>query len=181
MAPNRRIYEPSDDYDASHGTLEAVAREPPCASTRKVLCVFGVIPFLFYREGLLPIVLIPFLEAFGYRLYTKNLPQWLREMPKMRETISATSYVASISVLLGGINALYAIFQRKITWGVWRYEILSATKCPGFRSRKTETEFLICGHPGLRSGLQTSATKVICDNCMALLSFKTHLRFFFLM
>ena len=95
----------------------------------KGLCVFGVIPFLFYREGLLPIVLIPFLEAFGYRLYTKNLPQWLREMPKMRETIGITSYVASISVLLGGINAFYAIFQRKITWGGVRYEILSATKC----------------------------------------------------
>ncbi len=95
----------------------------------KGLCVFGAIPFSFYREGLLPIVLIPFLEAFGYRLYTKNLPQWLREMPKMRETIGVTSYVTSISAFLGGINALYSIFQRKITWGGVRYEILSATKC----------------------------------------------------
>ena len=95
----------------------------------KGVFVFGAIPFLFYREGLLPIVFIPFLEAFGYRLYAKNLPQWLREMPKMRETIGITSYVTSISVFLGGINALYAIFQRKITWGGVRYEILSATKC----------------------------------------------------
>ena len=95
----------------------------------KGVFVFGAIPFLFYREGLLPIVFIPFLEAFGYRLYAKNLPQWLREMPKMRETIGITSYVTSISVFLGGINALYAVFQRKITWGGVRYEILSATKC----------------------------------------------------
>ena len=95
----------------------------------KGLCVFGAIPFLFYREGLLPIVLIPFLEAFGYRLYVKNLPKWLREMPKMRETIGVTSYVTSASLLLGGINAVYAVFQRKITWGGVRYEILSATKC----------------------------------------------------
>jgi hypothetical protein len=50
-------------------------------------------------------------------------------MPKMRETIGITSYVTSISVFLGGINALYAVFQRKITWGGVRYEILSATKC----------------------------------------------------
>ena len=95
----------------------------------KGVLVFGAIPFLFYREGLFPIVFIPFLEAFGYRLYAKNLPQWLREMPKMRETIGITSYVTSISVFLGGINALYAVFQRKITWGGVRYEILSATKC----------------------------------------------------
>jgi cellulose synthase/poly-beta-1,6-N-acetylglucosamine synthase-like glycosyltransferase len=95
----------------------------------KGIFVFGTIPFLFYREALLPIVFIPFLEAFGYRLYAKSLPKWLREMPKMRETIGITSYVTSISVFLGGINALYAVFQRKITWGGVRYEILSATKC----------------------------------------------------
>ena len=40
-----------------------------------------------------------------------------------------TSYVTSVSLLLGGLNALYAVFQRKITWGGVRYEILSATKC----------------------------------------------------
>ena len=95
----------------------------------KGLCVFGAIPFLLSREGLLPIVFIPFLEAFGYRLYVRNLPKWLREMPKMRETIGVTSYVTSVSLLLGGINAIYAVFQRKITWGGVRYEILSATKC----------------------------------------------------
>ena len=95
----------------------------------KGIFVFGMIPFLFSREALLPIVFIPFLEAFSYRLYTRNLPTWLRELPKMRETIGITSYVASVSLFLGGINAVYAIFQRKITWGGVRYEILSATKC----------------------------------------------------
>ena len=95
----------------------------------KGIFVLGAIPFLFFREGLLPIVLIPFLEAFGYRIYVRNLPKWLREMPKMRETIGVTSYVTSVSLLLGGLNAVYAVFQRKITWGGVRYEILSATKC----------------------------------------------------
>ena len=95
----------------------------------KGICVFGMIPFLFYREGLLPIALIPFLEALSYRIYAKNLPKWLREMPRMRETIGVTSYVTSVSLFLGGINAVYAVFQRKITWGGVRYEILSATKC----------------------------------------------------
>ncbi len=95
----------------------------------KGLCVFGSIPFLFHRKELLPIVFIPFLEAFMYRLFSKNLPSWLQEMPKVRETISISSYVASVGIFLAGINAVYAVFQRRITWGGVRYEILSATKC----------------------------------------------------
>ena len=95
----------------------------------KGIFVFGSIPFLFHRGELLPIVFIPFLEAFSYRLYSKNLPHWLRDMPKVRQTISLTSYVTSVSLFLAGLNAVYAVFQRKITWGGVRYEILSATKC----------------------------------------------------
>ena len=95
----------------------------------KGIFVFGSIPFLFHRRELLIIALIPFLEALSYRLYSKNLPPWLRDMPKMSETIRVTSYVTSVSMLLAGINALYSVFQRKITWGGVRYEILSATKC----------------------------------------------------
>ncbi len=95
----------------------------------KGLFVFGSIPFLFHRRELLPIVFIPFLEALSYRLYSKNLPRWLQEMPKVRQTIGVSSYVASVGIFLAGINAVYAVFQRKITWGDVRYEILSATKC----------------------------------------------------
>ena len=95
----------------------------------KGIFVFGCIPFLFHRRELLPIIFIPFLEALGYRISTKNLPRWLQEMPKVREMIGISSYVASLSIFLAGINALYAVFQRKITWGGVRYEILSATKC----------------------------------------------------
>ena len=95
----------------------------------KGIFVFGSIPFLFHRKELLPIALIPFLEALSYRLYTKNLPRWLRDMPKMQETIRVTSYVTSVSFLLAGINAVYSVFQRKIVWGGVRYQILSATKC----------------------------------------------------
>lgn len=95
----------------------------------KGICVVGSIPFLFYRGELLPIAFIPFLEAFSYRLYSKNLPRWLREMPKVRQSIGLTSYVTSVSLFLAGLNAVYAVFQRKITWGGVQYEILSATKC----------------------------------------------------
>ena len=95
----------------------------------KGLFVIGSIPFLFHRRELLPIVFIPFLEALGYRLCSKNLPRWLRDMPKVQQTIGISSYVASIGIFLAGINAVYAVFQRKITWGGVRYEILSATKC----------------------------------------------------
>ena len=95
----------------------------------KGICVFGSIPFLFHRRELLPIVFIPFLEALSYRLVSKNLPRWLQDMPKVRQTMGVASYVASVSLFLAGINAVYAVFQRKITWGGVRYEILSATKC----------------------------------------------------
>lgn len=95
----------------------------------KGLCVFGSIPFLFHRRELLPVIFIPFLEALSYRLFSKNLPRWLQDMPKVRQTIGISSYATSIGIFLAGLNAVYAVFQRKITWGGVRYEILSATKC----------------------------------------------------
>ena len=95
----------------------------------KGLFVFGSIPFLLHRKDLLPIVFIPFLEAIIYRIYTINLPRWLRDMPKVGESIRISSYVASLAIFLASLNSLYALFQRKITWGGVRYEILSATKC----------------------------------------------------
>ena len=95
----------------------------------KGICVFGSIPFLFHRRELLLVIFIPFLEALSYRLFSKNLPRWLQDMPKVRQTIGISSYVTSIGIFLAGLNAVYAVFQRKITWGGVRYEILSATKC----------------------------------------------------
>lgn len=95
----------------------------------KAVLVFGAIPFLFYQRELLPVAFIPFLEAVSYRVFCLNLPRWLREMPKMQETIRISSYATAFSMLLAGLNAVYAIFQRKIVWGGVRYEILSATTC----------------------------------------------------
>ena len=95
----------------------------------KGLCVFGALPFLFHRRELLPIVFIPFLEAISYRIFSRNLPRWLQDLPKVHQTIGISSYVTSIGIFLAGLNAVYAVFQRKITWGGVRYEILSATKC----------------------------------------------------
>ena len=98
-------------------------------SLPKGLCVLGSLPFLFHRRELLPVIFIPFLEALSYRLFSKNLPRWLQDMPKVRQIISVSSYVTSVGIFLAGLNAVYAVFQRKITWGGVRYEILSATKC----------------------------------------------------
>ncbi|MYH84013.1 glycosyltransferase family 2 protein [Candidatus Poribacteria bacterium] len=98
-------------------------------SLPKGVCILGSLPFLFHRRELLPVIFIPFLEALSYRLFSKNLPRWLQDMPKVRQTISVSSYVTSVGIFLAGLNAVYAVFQRKITWGGVRYEILSATKC----------------------------------------------------
>ena len=95
----------------------------------KSVLVFGTIPFLGFRPGLLPVVLIPFFEVASYRIFCSTLPRWLREMPRMRDTIRATSFATPFSMFLAGLNAVYATFQRKIVWGGVRYEILSATTC----------------------------------------------------
>ena len=95
----------------------------------KALLVFGAIPFVGIQPGLLAVVFIPFLEAMSFRLCSRNLPKWLRDMPKVRDTLRISKYAAPFCIFLAGINAFYAIFQRKIVWGGVKYEILSATTC----------------------------------------------------
>ena len=95
----------------------------------KSLLIIGVIPFLFSRQTLIPVTFIPFLEVIGFHLCCRNLPQWLREMPRVRDTLRISKFAAPFAVFLAGINAFYAMFQRKIVWGGVRYEILSATRC----------------------------------------------------
>ncbi len=99
-----------------------------------MIMVIGSIPqsLSFYESqlGLLPVVLlIPLFEAMGFRLCCRNLPQWLHEMPKVRDTLRISKYAAPFSIFLAGINAFYAIFQRNIVWGGVKYKILSATTC----------------------------------------------------
>lgn len=95
----------------------------------KSLLIIGVIPFLFSRQALLPVTFIPFLEIIGFHLCCRNLPKWLRDMPRVRDTLRISKFAAPFSIFLAGINAFYAMFQRKIVWGGVRYEILSATRC----------------------------------------------------
>ena len=95
----------------------------------KAVLVFGAIPFIFSRHALLPVAFIPFFEVISYGLCCRNLPQWLRDMPRVHDTLRISKYVAPFSIFLAGINAFYAMFQRKIVWGGVRYEILSATTC----------------------------------------------------
>ena len=94
----------------------------------KALLVIGSIPFIFYSERFLLVLLVPFIEIQSYRVFSRNLPLWLRDMPKIRETLRTASLVVPITMLLAGLNAVYALFQNKIVWGGVRYEILSATK-----------------------------------------------------
>jgi len=96
----------------------------------KALIVLASLPLVFYFDRrLLPVLFVPFIEIQSYRLFTLNLPRWLRDDPHIRETIRITSLVTPISLFVAGLNALYALFQNKIVWGGVRYEILSATKC----------------------------------------------------
>ena len=96
----------------------------------KGLLVFGCIPLMvFYFEQLYPLLFVPFIEIFSYRLFSLNLPRWLRTEPEVRESIRNTSFVTPVSMLVAGLNGLYALFHNKIVWGGVRYEILSATKC----------------------------------------------------
>jgi cellulose synthase/poly-beta-1,6-N-acetylglucosamine synthase-like glycosyltransferase len=95
----------------------------------KALIVFASIPFAFYFNRLLLLLLVPYIEIQSYRLFARNLPQWLRDTPKVRENIRITAFATPISMFVAGLNAVYALFQSKIVWGGVRYEILSATKC----------------------------------------------------
>lgn len=95
----------------------------------KSALIIGVIPFLFSRQTLIPIVFIPFFEVIGFHLCCKNLPKWLREMQGIRDSLRICKYAAPFSIFLAGINAFYATFQRKIIWGGVQYKILSATTC----------------------------------------------------
>ena len=96
----------------------------------KGLIVFGCIPLmLFYFQQLYPLLFVPFIEIISYRLFSLNLPRWLRTEPEVRESIRRTSLVTPVSMLIAGFNGLYALFQKKIVWGGIHYEILSATKC----------------------------------------------------
>ncbi len=106
----------------------------------KALLVLGSIPFTFYADRrFLLVLLVPFIEIQSFRIFSRNLPRWLRDMPKIRETLRATSLVVPIAMLLAGLNAVYALFQNKIVWGGVRYEILSATESRVL-GRITETE-----------------------------------------
>ena len=95
----------------------------------KALLVLGSIPFTFYySDRLLLVLLVPFIEIQSYRVFSRNLPRWLRDMPKIREILRTTSLVVPLAMFLAGLNAVYALFQNKIVWGGVRYEILSATR-----------------------------------------------------
>ena len=96
----------------------------------KALLVLGSIPFMiFYSERFLLVLLVPFIEIQSFRLFSQNLPRWLRDTPKIRETLRTAALVVPVAMFLAGLNAVYALFQNKIVWGGVRYEILSATKC----------------------------------------------------
>ena len=95
----------------------------------KALLVLGSIPLTFYADRrFLLVLLVPFIEIQSFRMFSRNLPRWLREMPKIRETLRAASLVVPVAMFLAGLNAMYALFQNKIVWGGVRYEILSATE-----------------------------------------------------
>ena len=95
----------------------------------KALLVLGSIPLTFYADRrFLLVLLVPFIEIQSFRMFSRNLPRWLKDIPKIRETLRAASLVVPLAMFLAGLNAVYALFQSKIVWGGVRYEILSATE-----------------------------------------------------
>ena len=96
----------------------------------KALLVLGSIPFMiFYSERFLLVLLVPFIEIQSFRIFSRNLPRWLRDTPKIGAMLRTAALVVPIAMFLAGLNAVYALFQNKIVWGGVRYEILSATRC----------------------------------------------------
>ena len=96
----------------------------------KALLVLGSIPFMiFYSERFLLVLLVPFIEIQSFRIFSRNLPRWLRDTPKIGAMLRTAALVVPIAMFLAGLNAVYALFQNKIVWGSVRYEILSATRC----------------------------------------------------
>ncbi len=95
----------------------------------KAVIVIGTIPFLGSQPILTLAIFIPILEVISFQLCCRNLPQWLRDMPRVHDTLRISKYAAPFSIFLAGINAFYAMFQRKIVWGGVKYKILSATTC----------------------------------------------------
>ena len=95
----------------------------------KALIVLGSIPLVFYSGPLISVLLIPFIEIQTYRIFALNLPRWLRRMPEVRQSLRVSALVTPLSLSVGGLNCLYALFQNRIVWGGVRYEILSATRC----------------------------------------------------
>ncbi len=85
--------------------------------------------FNFNRLWLLLALLIPFIEIQAYRLFSLNLPKPIRGVDGIRDNIRMASFVTPIAMFVAGLNAVYTVFQDKITWGGVRYRILSATKC----------------------------------------------------
>ena len=84
----------------------------------KALLVIGSIPFIiFYSERFLLVLLVPFFEIQSFRIFSRNLPLWLRDMPKIRETLRATSLVVPVAMFLAGLNAVYALFSEQDRMG----------------------------------------------------------------
>ena len=84
----------------------------------KALLVLGSIPFMiFYSERFLLVLLVPFIEIQSFRLFSRNLPRWLRDTPKIRETLRTAALVVPVAMFLAGLNAVYALFQNQDCMG----------------------------------------------------------------
>ncbi|MFH1679432.1 MAG: glycosyltransferase family 2 protein [Candidatus Eisenbacteria bacterium] len=94
---------------------------------------------------------VPLLESMSYLLFTRTLPDSLREDLRIRRTMYLTSLAVPAALLLGGINALWAPFKRSIVWGGVRYayrrpegcRILGRVAAPPAESRERAWEVVV--------------------------------------
>ena len=119
MAPDPRIYKSADDHDFSHGTLGAVVSELLLYAYRRVSVCSALSRSYFTRKSYYRLSLSLFWRhsviAFFLKIYRAGSKTCQRSGTQL--VYLPTSPQSGYS--LAGLNAIYAVFQRKITWG-WR-------------------------------------------------------------
>ena len=84
---------------------------------------------LFDPSRWYPLLIVPVLETLSYLVFTRSLPASVRNERTIRKTMYIAAVAAPWAMLVCGINALFAVFQKSIVWGGVRYSHRSSGGC----------------------------------------------------
>ena len=76
-----------------------------------------------------PLLIVPVLETLSYLVFIRSLPASVRKERTIRKTMYIAAVAAPWAMLICGINALFAAFQKSIVWGGVRYSHRSSGGC----------------------------------------------------